>query len=61
MKKLIIRPKFFLLLFTVICWGLTPYIFCLADLERGYDATGGEIFIPLLPVIVWAFIKTMKD
>ena len=37
--------------FTAICWALTPLAFRLADLERGYDATGGEALIPLLPII----------
>ena len=24
-----------------------------ATLERGYEAIGGEMFIPLLPVLIW--------
>lgn len=39
-------------LFYGLCFGITPYMFHFADLERGYDATGGEIFIPLLPFVV---------
>jgi len=34
-----------------ICWGLTPILFWLADIERGYDGTGGEAIIPLIPII----------
>ena len=49
--------------FIGFCLGITPYMFYSADLERGYNATGGEIFIPLIPLLVWAmkdFIKEMK-
>lgn len=45
-----------------ICWGLTPILFRLADIERGFDATGGEAIIPLIPVIAvilaWAGKKS---
>jgi len=39
-------------MFCGFCFGITPYIFHIADLERGYNATGGEIFIPLIPVLI---------
>ena len=44
-------------LFVGFCLGITPYMFYSADLERGYNATGGEVFVPLIPLLVW----TMKD
>ena len=50
-------------IFIGLCLGITPYIFTIADMERGYNATGGEIFIPLIPFLVWAmkdFIKEIK-
>lgn len=48
------------LIFIGLCIGITPYMFYLADLERGYNATGGEIFIPLLPLLVWAIKDSIK-
>lgn len=39
-----------------ICWGLTPILFRLADMERGYDATGGEALIPLIPIIALVMV-----
>lgn len=53
MRRLLSREhaRFWLMLFA-ICWGITPLMFYLGDLERGYDATGGEILIPIIPVIV---------
>ena len=52
-----------------VCWwifiglylGITPYIFTIADLERGYNATGGEIFIPLIPLLLWAMKDSIKE
>ena len=45
------RNLWFLL--TGFCIGISPTVFQLADLERGYDGTGGEIFIFLIPVLAW--------
>ena len=54
--------------FGCICVSLTlliipflPAIFKYADVQRGYDATGGEIFIPLFPLIIWLIVKMLKD
>ena len=37
--------------------GLTPFIiqnaFMLADLERGFNATGGEVFTIALPLLIF--------
>jgi hypothetical protein len=44
-----------------LCIGITPYIFIVADLERGYNATGGEVFIPLLPLFVWMLKDSFKE
>lgn len=48
-------------LLTGVCLALTPYIFAYADTQRGYNATGGEIFIPFLPVLCWLIVRTVKD
>jgi len=40
---------------------LTPIVFHLAYLERGYSAIGGEVVFPFIPLIVWMFAKTIKD
>lgn len=47
--------------FTAFCWGITPYAYVYADQERGYDATGGEIFVPLIPFIVFVLVKAFKE
>lgn len=39
---------------------LTPYIFVLADRQRGYEATGGEIVWFLVPLIVWIVADTLR-
>ena len=52
-----------------VCWwifiglflGITPYIFTIADMERGYNATGGEIFVLLIPFLVWAIKDSIKE
>lgn len=47
--------------FIGFCLGITPYMFYSADLERGYNATGGEIFIPLIPLLVWVMKNSIKE
>jgi hypothetical protein len=48
--------------FSCAIWiGFTPAVFALADAERGYDATGGEIFHPFLPLLLWLIAKSIKD
>lgn len=39
--------------FTGFCLGITPYCFQYVELQRGYEAIGSEIFIPMLPVILY--------
>ena len=46
---------------TALFWLLTPLIFYIAYLERGYRAIGGEIFFPLIPLLIWLVVKTVKD
>jgi hypothetical protein len=48
-------------LFVGFCIGFTPYAFHLAELERGYKAVGGEIFIPLIPLLVWGIKVSIHD
>ena len=50
-----------LTVFTLVCWIMTPLMFIAADIERGYDATGGEVFTPFLPLIAWAIGKAIED
>lgn len=47
--------------FTIIWLSLTPLVFLLADMERGYNATGGEIFFPLIPLLIYGFTKMKED
>jgi hypothetical protein len=48
-------------LFIGLCLGITPYMFRIADTQRGYDATGGEIFVPFIPFLVWAIKDSIKE
>lgn len=48
-------------LFIGLCLGITPYMFRIADAQRGYDATGGEIFVPFIPLLVWMMKDVVKD
>ena len=45
----------------VLFWLLTPLVFYLAYLERGYWAIGGEILFPTIPLLIWAITRTIKD
>ena len=49
------------LLLIIIFIALTPNVFEYADKQRGYDATGGEILFPLIPLVLWLIVKTIKD
>jgi len=48
-------------LFVGLCLGITPYMFRIADAQRGYDATGGEIFVPFIPLLVRMMKDVVKD
>lgn len=47
--------------FIGFCLGITPYIFTIADMKRGYNATGGEIFVPLIPLLAWVMKDSIKE
>lgn len=49
------------LLLTGFCWGITPFCFQYAELERGYTAIGGEIFVPLLPIVFYYALDWLCD
>jgi hypothetical protein len=40
--------------------GITPSVFQYADAVRGYDATGGEIFTPILPLMLFLATRTER-
>ena len=44
----------------IIFIALTPLIFRLAYIERGFFAIGGEFLFPLFPLAIWAFVSTVK-
>lgn len=50
-----------LIIFAAVCWSITPTVFLIADFQRGYDALGGEAFIPVLPFFVWLIEKAIED
>jgi hypothetical protein len=41
--------------------GFTPFAMLLAWLERGYFTIGGEIFLGLFPLAIWALWRNLKD
>lgn len=49
------------LLFTGFCWGITPFCFQYAEMWRGYQAIGGEIFVPLLPLFLYPLFNGVCD
>ena len=50
-----------LLFFNIVFIMLTPLAFELADKQRGYDSTGGEILFPFIPFVVWLVIKSINE
>lgn len=38
-----------------------PLWFWLADMERGYDATGGEALLAALPLLIWWLRDTWRE
>lgn len=42
------------------CIGITPSVFRYADAVRGYDATGGEMFIPVIPIMIYLAFRTER-
>lgn len=60
MKRLLSRRRLMWLALFVVCWALTPLAFAAADLERGYDSTGGELLLPILPVIILALVIAQR-
>lgn len=60
MRKLFTRARLKWLAFAAACWALTPLAFAAADLERGYDSTGGEAILPLLPVLIAVMVMAHR-
>ena len=56
----ITRARLAWIAFFAVCWGLTPLMFALADAQRGYDSTGGEAMIPMIPVIALVLTVTNR-
>ena len=52
-RKMIIYMDIAISVFIIgLFMGLTPAVFLYADMVRGYDATGGELFIPFVGVFL---------
>lgn len=41
--------------------AFTPFVFMLAALERGNWGVGGEIFFPIIPLLIYGFIDTKLE
>jgi len=39
----------------------TPFVWYFAWQERGYSGMGGEVFFPLAPLLVYAFVRCARD
>lgn len=61
LKKTISKQKLAWFIFTIACLVAAPSIFEIADTNRGYDGTGGEIMIFMLPVLAWLAYTTIID
>jgi len=52
------------LVFIATCWAFTPLVFSYARLERellGLDVgVGGELFFPLLPLLIYLIARTVS-
>jgi len=49
------------IIFILFCLILTPIVFELAYIQRGYEALGGEIFFPFSPLLLRCLVKTITD
>jgi len=49
------------LIVEAIFLALTPQMFIYARTQRGYDAIGGELFFPFLPLLAWLIWGTIQD
>jgi hypothetical protein len=49
------------LILTLLCFTLAPYVFKLAYGQRGYSAVGGEIFILILPVVIYMLVPIFRE
>ena len=60
MKRLATRARLLWLALFAVCWALTPLAFAAADAERGYDNTGGEALLPILPVLILVLVMAHR-
>ena len=60
-EKREIQRKWILTAASALWLATAPIWFHLADLERGYDATGGELLLMALPFIVYGFWAAHRD
>ena len=46
----------------ILTFAVAPKVFAIASAERGYDgALGGEVFIFLIPLIIWVWYEEYKQ
>lgn len=56
-----VRRRITLTILNLMWMGTAPLWFHLADLERGYDATGGELLLMALPYLIWMIVETVRE
>ena len=61
MIRQFVKRHFMLLVVTGVFLALTPRMFTYADAQRGYNAIGGEMFFPIIPLMLWATWGAAKD
>jgi hypothetical protein len=53
--------KKILIFSTGVCVGLVPYFHGIETVKRGYEAFGGEFFLPILPFLLYIFGSIIKS
>ena len=58
--------RFWFAIFLTVSIFVIAAVFALGDLERGYDALGGEVFVLALPFLVirwreWSIKKALEE
>jgi len=50
-----------LIILYALTFAVAPKIFDIVRTQRGYDAVGGEVFIFLVPLIIWVWVYEYNE